>query len=373
MQARVRRVASKAGGAIRPHVANAAPVRLAVAGGAAAGLLGLVARRRRASLRDQVAVVTGGSRGLGLLIARELAAQGCRLAICGRDPDALERARADLAGRGAKVLAVPCDVADRSQVEAFVARTVQAYGGLDILVNNAGTILVGPVDAAAVADFEDAMGAMFWGTVYATMAALAHLRAARPGRIVNITSIGGRVSVPHLVPYSCAKFAAVGFSDGLRAELAPQGIRVTTVVPGLMRTGSHLHARFAGRPPREFAWFSLLAGAPLLSMDGERAARRIVDGLRRGRPQLTLTPAAQVATRLSGALPTLTGRLVAASARLLPSARPPSGTAEGSQVQESIGRTALRRLTTLNLSAAGRFNQVPPDRHQHKERAPGGR
>jgi NAD(P)-dependent dehydrogenase (short-subunit alcohol dehydrogenase family) len=364
-------VASKAAGVIRRRAAMVAPVPLAIAGGAAVGLLGLVVvRRRRASLRDQVAVVTGGSRGLGLLIARELAAQGCRLAICGRDPDALERARADLAGRGAAVLAVPCDVADRGQVEAFVARTVQEYGSLDILVNNAGVIQVGPVEAATVADFEDAMAVMFWGTVYATMAALPHLRTGHTGRIANITSIGGKVSVPHLLPYNCAKFAAVGFSEGLHAELAPQGVRVTTVVPGLMRTGSHLHARFGGRPPRQFAWFSLLAGTPPLSMDAERAARRIVDGLRRGRPQLTLTPAAQAATRLSGALPALTARVLAASERLLPSGDTRPGTAEGIEVQEATDQGLLRRLTGLNLAAARRFNQVPADRDPNPGRVP---
>lgn len=100
------------------------------------------------------------------------------------------------------------------------------------------------------------------------------MRARRRGRIVNITSIGGKVGMPHLLPYTCAKFATVGLSEGLRAELGREGIRVTTIVPGLMRTGSHLKAMFRGQHEQEFTWFSLGASLPLVSMGAERAARQ---------------------------------------------------------------------------------------------------
>jgi short-subunit dehydrogenase len=113
------------------------------------------------------------------------------------------------------------------------------------------------------------------------LAALPVMREQSHGRIVTITSLGGKIAVPHLVPYCAAKFAAVGFSEGLRAELGRDPVTVTTVVPGLMRTGSHVQALFTGQADKEFTWFSLGASLPLVSMDAERAARQIVEGVRR--------------------------------------------------------------------------------------------
>ena len=124
------------------------------------------------------------------------------------------------------------------------------------------------------------------------------------GRIVNITSIGGKIAVPHLLPYTCAKFAAVGFSEGLRAELADTGINVTTVVPGLMRTGSHLHAEFGGEQGAEYRWFALNASAPYpIAIGTDRAARLIVRAVKRGQTECTYPVSAVVAARLSGLLP----------------------------------------------------------------------
>ena len=132
------------------------------------------------------------------------------------------------------------------------------------------------------------MDVMFWGTVYPTLAVLPQMIRRRQGRIANITSTGGKVSVPHLLPYCCAKFAAVGFSEGLRAELRRHGIKVTTVVPGLMRTGSHLNAQFKGKHDQEFAWFALALGVPVLSMSVDRAAAKIISACKRAQPSLTL-------------------------------------------------------------------------------------
>src|SRR5215211_785939 len=213
----------------------------------AAGIGAVAAGRllpRAADLRGEVAFVTGGSRGLGFLIARELGRAGCRVAICARDTAELERAQVDLQREGGEVLALRCDVTDRADVERAVAEVVRAFGRIDVLVNNAGIIQVGPLATMTEADFEQAMAAMFWGVTYPTLAVLPAMRARRHGRIATITSIGGKLAVPHLLPYASAKFAAVGFSEGLRAELGREGIVVTTVVPGLMRTGSHLNAEF---------------------------------------------------------------------------------------------------------------------------------
>lgn len=142
------------------------------------------------------------------------------------------------------MLTVECDVTDRGQVEDLVRSVSERFGRLDVLVNNADIIEVGPVTAMTVDDFATAHDVMFWGMLYPTLAALPHLRRRHRGRIINITSVGGKISAPHLLPYNCAKFAAVGLSEGLRAELAGSGVSVTAVVPGLMRTGSHLRALF---------------------------------------------------------------------------------------------------------------------------------
>lgn len=216
-------------------------------------------------------LITGGSRGLGLALARQFAAYGCRLALCARDPAELERARQDLTGQGADVLTVPCDVRDRADVGRLVTDVTQHFGRIDVLVNNAGIIQVGPGANMSVEDFEAALPSDFWGTLYPTLAVLPQMRGRRGGRIVNITSIGGKVSVPHLLPYSCAKFAAVGLSEGLRAELARENISVTTIAPGLMRTGSFGQALFKGRHDQEYAWFSVGDNLPGLSLSAPPA------------------------------------------------------------------------------------------------------
>ncbi len=325
------------------------------------GAVAVAAARRLMGGRDPgdgVALVTGGSRGLGLLIARELASRGYRLAICARDSGELAAAESDLAARGGDVLAVRCDVTDQAQVDEMIRSVVARFGRLDVLVNNAGIIQVAPLAALTVDDFAQAQDVMFWGTLYPSLAALPHLREHRQGHIINITSIGGKISVPHLLPYSCAKFAAVGLSEGLRAELAGTGVTVTTVVPGLMRTGSHLRAYFKGQRRKEFAWFGLAASLPVLSMDAERAARRNVDAGTAGQVELVLTPAAKFAVRAHGLFPAATVRALGAVNRLLPKAAGQAGPAvTGSVASAELDSSLLTAATTLGRSAADRFHQ----------------
>jgi short-subunit dehydrogenase len=331
--------------------------------GAAAAFAG--ARRllaRETDLFGTVAIVTGGSRGLGFLLARELAREGCRLAICARDVDELERARADLERRGAEVIAIRCDVADPVAAGALVEETERRLGPVDLLVNNASIIQVAPVDALGIKDFQQALAVNFWGTVQPTLAVLPGMRARRRGRIVNITSIGGKVSVPHLLPYSAAKFAAVGFSEGLAAEAARDGVRVVTVVPGLMRTGSYLHAEFEGRAPAEFTWFALGSTLPGVSMDAERAARRIVRAVRRGESEPILSLPAQVLARAHGLFPGAVIRALALVNRLLPRADGVAHTARGLELQRASGAGALYLATSLGRAAARRFHEYPPSR-----------
>ena len=279
----------------------------------------LIRRRRRPGLEREVALVMGGSRGLGLALARELARAGCRLALVGRDERQLAEARRELEARGAEVGTWPCDVGNRPDVDRVVAAARERFGGIDILVNVAGLIQVGPVESMTMDNFHDALAVNFWGPLHASDAVLGQMRSQRHGRVVNITSIGGLIPVPHLLPYVCAKAAAVALSEGLGAELRKEGITVTTVVPGLMRTGSFPHAFFKGDARRELAWFRWLSTSPLTAMSPERAARRIVDAVARGKSRLVLTVSAKLGRVVAALAPGLVRRLFAFANRLLSS------------------------------------------------------
>lgn len=309
-----------------------------------------------------VALVAGASRGLGLLIARELLRRGHRVAICARTPADLARAEESL-GRDGTVRAFPCDVREPEQIDRLVEQVRSALGPIDVLVTVAGIIQVGPAESMTEEHYRDALDTMLWGPIRLALAVLPGMRGRGHGRIGTVTSVGGRISPPHLLPYAVAKFGAVGFSEGLAADLAGTGVTSTTIVPGLMRVGSHERARFTGRPGAEFAWFGPAASLPLLTMSGERAARKIVGAVLAGRPVVTLTPLAKIATRAHGLAPATTVRLLGLNKRLLPSA-PAAGeestTMTGVQARSTLSRPAravVDVLTTLGRKAARRTNE----------------
>jgi NAD(P)-dependent dehydrogenase (short-subunit alcohol dehydrogenase family) len=323
---------------------------LAVAG-AAAGAMELLKRSGAIDLDGRVAIVTGGSRGLGFAICRELRSRGARVATCARGEEQLERAQRLL---GDDVVAIPCDVSDRAQVEAFVNEAEGRLGPADVLVNNAGVIAVGPWQTQTERDFEEMLGIQLWGVVHTTLAVLPSMVERGQGRIANVTSVGGKLSVPWLLPYSTAKFAAVGFSEGLRAELAGTGVKVTTVVPGLMRTGSFLAAFFKGdRAELEYALFTPLSSSPVTTVSAERAARRIVTAIERGEPEVTLGLHAKLAARANGIAPGMTSRVLELVARALPEVE---GTERrrGSEIDSPVDESIL---TALGRRAAARLNQ----------------
>jgi NAD(P)-dependent dehydrogenase (short-subunit alcohol dehydrogenase family) len=331
--------------------------------GALAGAAALTARRAPDDLRGEVAIVTGASRGLGLLLARELARQGCPLVICARDAAELDRAVAQLREAGADVTAVACDVTDEATPSRLVQTALERHGRLDIVISNAGVIQVGPVHEASPGHFETALEVMALAPARLALEALPVMRGQRHGRIVTIASIGGKLSVPHLLPYSTAKFAAVGFSEGLRAELGRGPVTVTTVVPGLMRTGSHLQARFTGQAGKEFTWFALGASLPFISMDAERAARQIIGAVRRRQPEIILTAAGQVVSRVTGLAPGLTSEVLHLVQRLMlpvPAGAGSAADGEGTPGQDldpAFSRKVFDRLTAMGRTAADRFNE----------------
>jgi short-subunit dehydrogenase len=334
------------------------PIWIGSAALAATIALTVLRARRRMDLREKVVLITGGSRGLGLALARAFAARGSHLVLCARSADELEWARRDLSGSHGFVLTFVCDVTDQEQVNALIAKVVDQFGHIDVLVNNAGTISVGPFHTMSIEDFEYAMDVMFWGMVYATLAALPHFRRRGCGHIVNITSIGGKVSVPHLLPYSCAKFAAVAFSEGLCAELNGSGVRVVTIAPGLMRTGSHVNALFKGAEEGEAAWFSAGASLPGISMSAKRAARQIIQAMEQGRTERILSTPANLLARFHGLFPELSVAVLGFVNRLLPRG---SQRVEVGSESLILQRPWMRAVTTLGRRAAREYLQPAAD------------
>ncbi|GAA3491474.1 SDR family NAD(P)-dependent oxidoreductase [Streptomyces cremeus] len=310
------------------------------------------------------AVVTGGSRGLGLLLADELLRRGCAVTVAARDKAELERAAALLRARrpGAAVRTAVCDVRDRGAVAELFRGAREARGSVDLVIGNAGIIQVAPAETVGTAGYEDAMDTIFHGALHTALEALPHLRESRAGgRLALIGSVGGLLAVPHLLPYSCAKSAVAALAEGLYTEAARGGVSVTAVHPGLMRTGSHLHAVFGGDREREYAWFSALASTPLVSMDARRAADRIVTAVEKRKVRVVLTPLAKAADKAHGLAPVLTARLSHGAARFLPSADGEPELREGADVEAATPRSAREQLrslaATLNDRAARAYNE----------------
>ena len=293
--------------------------------GAAAGvgaltvLAALKRSRRRFDLKNKVVLITGGSRGLGLVLAREFAAEGARLAICARDGAELAAAKEDLESRGAEVFEAICDVTDQEEINHLVADVCMRFGQIDVLVNNAGVIQVGPLETQTEKDFAEALDIHFWAPYRMIQTVLPIMRGRGAGRIVNIASIGGKIAVPHLAPYCASKFALVGLSSALHTELAKENIYVTTVCPGLMRTGSHVNAYFKGQNEKEYALFSISNALPVSSVSAETAARQIVAATTRGDAELIISPQAKIAAKMNALFPEMTADILSLVNRLLPS------------------------------------------------------
>lgn len=311
---------------------------------------------REYGLRDKTVLITGGSRGLGLVMAREFAREGARLVLCARDEQELDQARIDLENRGAQVMTIPCDIRSKQAVNNMIAAVNDRFGGIDVLVNNAGVIQVGPIEVMTHQDFELAMQAHFWGPLNTIMAVLPSMRQQKAGRIVNISSIGGKVSVPHLVPYSASKFALVGLSKGLRAELMKDGISVTTVCPGLMRTGSPRNADFKGKHRYEYAWFSISDAMPLLTVSAENAARQVVRACKRGQAELVISIPAKIAVLFDSLFPETMSQILGVANQFLPGAG--GVETELRKGRESSSAWSPSWLTTLNERAAARNNEL---------------
>lgn len=300
---------------------TAAGGAVVLAGGVAAAYA--VWRRRKGNfpLAGRVALVTGGTRGLGFAIARQLLNAGCRVAVCSRGAEECQRAAERLGAHG-EVFAPTCDLRQPEQITALVRAIEQHWAPIEVLVNNAGIMQVGPWEHMDEDDLREALDIHLWAPLRLIQAVTPQMRARKAGRVVNISSIGGVVPIPHMLPYTISKFALTGMSDALRAELARDGVRVTTICPWLTRTGSQEGARFKGQHAKEFAWFAGLGTAPFVAQSAPAAARRIVRALRRGEAHVVLALPGKLAALAHGATPGVTLALLALAARWLPNGSP---------------------------------------------------
>lgn len=183
----------------------------------------------------KVAIVTGGSRGIGFAIARALLERGFRVTICGRDREALETAHAAL-GDASRVLALVADVGSIDDVHRMFADTVREFGGLDVLVNNAGIGAFSPVEDLPPSTWHDVIGTNLTGVYYCCREALPHLKRRGGGWIINISSLAGKNWFPGGAAYCASKAGLNAFSEALMQEVRHDNIRVSYIMPGSVET-----------------------------------------------------------------------------------------------------------------------------------------
>lgn len=330
---------------------------------AAAAAIYAVRASRRIDFQGRTVVISGASRGLGLELARRFADEGANLALLARDENKLAATAKELRQYGTRVITRVCDVSEQRQVRDAVASILAEAGKIDVLVNNAGMIQAGPVENMDLDDYQSALGVHFWGPLYLMREITPHMKSRGQGRIVNIASIGGKVAVPHLLPYAASKFALVGLSDGMRAELRKDGIYVTTVCPGLMRTGSHLNAFFKGQHKKEYALFAIANASPLLSIRSELAARQIIEACRYGQAEIVITPQARLLRLANSLFPSLMAETLALVNRALPrtGGRKGDTSRRGSESRSPIASSVLTHLADR---AAVRNNEIAASSEQ---------
>jgi NAD(P)-dependent dehydrogenase (short-subunit alcohol dehydrogenase family) len=319
-------------------------------------VLRLLRARRAMDFRGRVVAITGGSRGLGLNLARQLANEGAKIALIARDKPELDRAEAEIRAMGAQVFAIAVDLRSQSAAEEAINRVASHFGALDVLINNAGVIQVGPVEHMTQTDFEEAVNLHLWAPLWMSRAAVPHLKRAGGGRIVNIASFGGKVAMPHMAPYAASKFALVGLSDALRHELAKDDILVTTVCPGIIRTGSHVMASFKGNQKAEYKMFKLMAA--LGSIKATTAAHLILNAARYGDPQLVFPFPVQWAICAYNVFPNVAGLALGLATRFMPKPTDEAGdqTLSGHDLEPSLSPSVLTRRADDAVLANNEMN-----------------
>ncbi|MEJ2012431.1 MAG: SDR family NAD(P)-dependent oxidoreductase [Anaerolineales bacterium] len=184
------------------------------------------------SLKDKVAIITGGGRGIGRAIAKGFGEQGAQVVVAARTRSELDQVVEELNSNGAQALAVTCDVSDEDQVAHLIHETKTAFGGVDILVNNAGVGNIRPVYAIPKGSFERVLGVNLVGTFLCTKHVWKLMEAADGGVIINVSSMGGLEGYPYLSAYCASKWGQIGFTKACAEEGKAVGIRVNAIAPG---------------------------------------------------------------------------------------------------------------------------------------------
>jgi 3-oxoacyl-[acyl-carrier protein] reductase len=188
-------------------------------------------------LKGKVAIVTGGSEGLGRACSERFASEGARVAICARRTDPLERAAKEIrASTGAEILAMPADVTRADAVEAFVAATVERFGGVDILVNNAGTSAAAGFEAVDDASWHADIDLKLIAAIRFCRLVIPHMRRRGGGRIINVTTVGGKAPGARSLPTSVTRAAGINLTKSLATEYAADRILVNTICLGLVKS-----------------------------------------------------------------------------------------------------------------------------------------
>lgn len=306
--------------------------------------------------KDKVVLITGGSRGLGLVMARQLVKQGAKVVVCARKEEELITSAEELSAETQNYLAIPCDITDKVQVKQMIEETENIMGPIDILINNASSIQVGPMETMTEEDYEEALKVHFWGPLYVINGVLPSMKLRQTGRIVNIVSIGGRLSFPHLLPYTASKYALAGLSEGMAVELKKDKIKVTTVYPGLMQTGSPKNIDVKGKHEDEYAWFKIADSLPVLSMSAEKAAKQILEAIKYGESTITLSFPAKLAVAMHDVAPGLTISMFDLINRFLPDTK--GGSMVAKKGYESESKVTLSEVTRETEEAAVKNNEI---------------
>lgn len=312
--------------------------------------------RKPYSFRDKTVLITGGSRGLGLALAKRFLREGARVSILARDKKELERAKAILFTYSSEeaILTCECDITSSDQLVTAFEKTLQTFGDIDVLVNNAGAILVGPFDSMTMEDFKVQMNLHLYANIQATKQVLPVFRKKKEGRIVNICSMGGKIAVPHMLPYDTSKFALAGFSQGITAELSKENISVTTVYPAVMRTGSPIQAVFKGDAQKEFSWFANADVFPGFSIAADVAAEKIVEACRERRAELIPSIPGRMRVFMGTLFPDLMLAAMGLMNRLMPKGKSfvyrtgAQCLSKGSYLTEGLRKTAQNAEDELN-------------------------
>ncbi|MGZ3768768.1 MAG: SDR family NAD(P)-dependent oxidoreductase [Bdellovibrio sp.] len=310
---------------------------------------------RKISFKNKVVLVAGGSRGLGFILAKQLIKEGAAITLLARNIDELQDAKNILQQLtpNAKVMVIPCDCRDRIQVKTAIEETVEHFGCINAVVNCLGVVTTAPIENTTEMDFAESMDTHFWAPYFIIEEALPYLKKETGSRIINIGSIGGIIPIPHLASYCAGKYALEGYSKTLRAELMKYDIHVTTVSPGLMRTGSMGQAHFKGQAQKEYAWFSISSSLPFITVNAERAAKKIIRASMYGKAELVISWPAKLAVQFKSLFPETFADIITFVNTLLPA----PGTDEKIKGMEAHSSASTSVFTKLTEKSARRYNE----------------